>query len=62
MKMMERLTYNQVYNKAIDDFVGKIELKYLGVHPDELLERYYPYEICKEIKEIGKHLKENINE
>lgn len=48
------------YNQAIDDFIEKVKLKYLGVHPDELLERYYPYEICKEIKEIANQLKENV--
>ena len=47
----------KVYNQAIDDFLEKVELKYLGVHPDELLERYYPYEICKSIKEIAEQLK-----
>ena len=46
------------YNKAIDDFIEKVELKYLGVHPDELYEKYYPREICKQIKEIAEQLKE----
>lgn len=46
------------YNKAIDDFVEKVELKYLGVHPDELYEKYYPREICEQIKEIAEQLKE----
>ena len=50
----------EVYNQAIDDFLEKVELKYLGVHPDELLERYYPYEICKEIKKIAEQLKEKL--
>ena len=45
------------YNKAIDDFVEKIELKYLGVHPDDLYERYYPREICKQVKELAEQLK-----
>lgn len=45
------------YNKAIDDFIEKVELKYLGVHPDELYEKYYPREICKQIKEIAEQLK-----
>ena len=26
----------EIYNKAIDDFIKKVELEYLGVHPDEL--------------------------
>lgn len=46
------------YNKSIDDFVEKVELKYLGVHPDELYEKYYPREICKQINEIAEQLKE----
>ena len=45
------------YSKAIDDFVEKIELKYLGVHPDDLYERYYPREICKQVKELAEQLK-----
>ena len=45
------------YNKAIDDFIEKVKLKYLGVHPDELYEKYYPREICKQIKEIAEQLK-----
>ena len=49
--------YNAGYNKAIDDFVEKIELKYLGVHPDDLYERYYPREICKQVKELAEQLK-----
>ena len=49
------------YNKAIDDFIEKLELKYLGVHPNELYERYYPREICKQIKEIAKQLKRSEN-
>ena len=47
----------EIYNKAIDDFVEKIELKYLGVHPDDLYERYYPREICKQVKELSEQLK-----
>ena len=50
--------YEYGYNKAIDDFVGKVELKYLGVHPDELYEKYYPSDICKQIKEMAEQLKE----
>ena len=49
--------YNKGYNKAIDDFVEKIELKYLSVHPDDLYERYYPREICKQVKELAEQLK-----
>ena len=49
--------YNAGYNKAIDDFVEKVELEYLGVHPDELCEKYYPSEICKQIKELAEQLK-----
>ena len=50
----------EMYCKGIDDFVEKIELKYLGVNPDELYEKYYPREICEQIKEIAKQLKEQI--
>ena len=50
---------NKQYNKAIDDFIEKVELKYLGVHPDELYEKYYPSEICKQIKELAEELKES---
>ena len=49
----------EIYNKAIDDFVEKIELKYLGVHPDELYEKYYPREICNQVKELAEQLKED---
>lgn len=48
----------EIYNKAIDDFINKVELKYLDVHPDELYEKYYPIEICKKIEEIAAQLKE----
>ena len=50
----------EIYNNALDDFVEKVELKYLGVHPDELYEKYYPREICEQIKEIAKQLKEQV--
>ena len=53
------LNRNAMYNKAIDDFMEKVELKYLGVHPDELYEKYYPIEICKQIKELAEQLKES---
>lgn len=29
---------------------------------DELLEKYYPYEICKQIKEIAEQLKAGVSE
>ena len=48
---------HEMYCKGIDDFVNKVELKYLGVNPDELYEKYYPTEICEQIKEIAKQLK-----
>ena len=51
-----------VYNKAIDDFAEKVELKYLGVHPDELYEKYYPREICKQINELAEQLKDGVRE
>ena len=51
---------NEMYCKGIDDFVNKVELKYLGVNPDELYEKYYPTEICEQIKEIAKQLKAGI--
>ena len=50
----------QMYYKGIDDFVKKVELKYLGVNPDELYEKYYPTEICEQIKEIAKQLKAGV--
>ena len=49
----------EVYNKALGNFVEKIELKYLGVHPDELHEPHYAYEIVKDIKKIAEHLKKS---
>ena len=49
----------KIRSKAIDDFVEKVKLKYLGVHPDELYEKYYPMEICMQIKEIAEQLKES---
>ena len=52
---------NEMYCKGIDDFVEKVELKYLGVNPDELYEKYYPREICEQIKEIAKQLKAGEN-
>ena len=63
--MIECLTdkEKQIRTKTIDDFVEKIKLKYLGVHPDELYDKYYPREICKQIEEIAEQLKEeNSNE
>ena len=51
---------HEMYCKGIDDFVNKVELKYLGVNPDELYEKYYPTEICEQIKEIAKQLKAGI--
>ena len=53
----EYLYYKEIYNKAINDLVEKIELKYLGVHPDELYEKYYPREICKQVNELAEQLK-----
>ena len=53
--------YSDGYNKAIDDFVEKVKLKYIGVHPDELYEKYYPREICEKIKELAEQLKESCN-
>ena len=50
----------QMYCKGIDDFVEKVKLKYLGVNPDELYEKYYPTEICEQMKEIAKQLKAGI--
>ena len=52
----------EMYCKGIDDFVEKVELKYLGVNPDELYEKYYPREICEQIKEIAEQLKEQNKE
>ena len=51
--------YKEIYNKAVDDLVEKIELKYWGVHPDDLYERYYPREICEQVKELAEQLKED---
>lgn len=51
---------NEMYCKGVDDFVEKVELKYLGVNPDELYEKYYPREICEQIKEIAKQLKAGV--
>lgn len=42
----------------IDEFISKIESKYLGVHSDELHRSYYPQEIVDAIKEIAEKLKE----
>lgn len=53
------LNRNAAYEKAIDDFMEKVVLKYLGVNPDELYEKYYPSEICKQIKELAEQLKES---
>ena len=55
--LFEHIYYREIYNKAINDLVEKIELKYLGVHPDDLYERYYPREICKQVKELAEQLK-----
>ena len=61
-KLNEYLYYKEIYNKAINDLVEKIELNYLGVHPDELYEKYYPREICNQVKELAEQLKvENEN-
>ena len=59
--MSERLKLvENGYNKALDDLVDKVKLKYLGVHPDELYEKYYPLEICEQIKELAEQLKEGV--
>ena len=58
--LIEHVYYKEIYNKAIDDLVEKIELNYLGVHPDELYEKYYPREICNQVKELAEQLKEEI--
>ena len=47
----------EIYNRAVDDLVEKVKLKYLGVHPDELYEKYYPREICEQVKELAENLK-----
>ena len=60
-EIISRKGYNTGYNKAIDDFVKKVELEYLGVHPDELYEKYYPSEICKQIKRLAEQLKAGDN-
>ena len=52
----------EIYNKAIDDLVEKIKLNYLGVHPDELYEKYYPREICNQVKELAEQLKKEDTE
>ena len=56
-KLNEYFYYKEIYNKAINDLVEKIELKYLGVHPDDLYEKYYPIEICKQVNELAELLK-----
>ena len=53
------LNRNAMYNKGINDLVEKIELNYLGVHPDELYEKYYPREICNQVKELAEQLKKD---
>ena len=50
----------EIYCKGVDDFVEKVELKYLGVNPDELYEKYYPREICEQIKKIAEQLKAGV--
>ena len=57
-KLNEYFYYKEIYNKAINDLVEKIELNYLGVHPDELYEKYYPREICNQVKKLAEQLKE----
>lgn len=47
----------EIKNKTIDDFVEKIKLKYLGVHPDELHTPHYAYDIVKDAKNIAEQLK-----
>ena len=41
----------------IDEFVSRVKLKYLGVHPDELCMTYYPEEIVETVEEIAEKLK-----
>ena len=55
--LIEHIYYKEIYNTAINDLVEKIELNYLGVHPDELYEKYYPREICNQVKELAEQLK-----
>lgn len=50
--------YKQGEKDTIDKFVAKVNLKYLGVHPDELYEPHYAYNIVNDIKQIAKQMKE----
>ena len=55
---LQRKHDEKIRADAIDEFVTNIKIKYLGVHPDELYEEYYPKEIVKEIEKIAEQLKE----
>lgn len=51
------LIKGRICEQIIDEFVRLVELKYLGVHPDELHNPHYAYEIVNTIKNIAKKLK-----
>lgn len=50
--------YKQGEKDTIERFVEKVQLKYLGVHPDELYEPHYAYKIVDDIKQIAEQMKE----
>lgn len=47
--------------RALEEVDNLIKLKFYGVHPDELYEKYYPREIITIIDEIIEQLKKGGN-
>lgn len=54
--LYEKIIQN-VINETCDDILGEIKRKYLGVHPDELYEPHYAYQIVDDIKNIIESIK-----
>lgn len=42
--------------EIIEEFLEKVKQKYLGVHPNELYNKFSPKEIVDDVTEIAKEL------
>lgn len=48
----------EIRNKAIEEMLGQIEIRFLGVHPDKLYWGYTPSDVVDICKEIAEEMKE----
>lgn len=55
--IVDAMSYEKGCQDTIEEFVKRVELKYLGVHPDELHNPHYAYEIVNEIRMIAEQMK-----